>query len=248
MKYYATFGMLCGCKRDVARVAGKVGGLTDCVFTGLCGALPEAKGKGGGMQVAYSKANSGMKKVSIFLVVAAMIAAGCRSDNSDRIEAYKEIFFPIIIIFSVIFAIYLIFKIEEYRSKRSYEKSREKYLEHLEIFKQQAEKIPVDLNKCKIKQKTHYHQKNRQKGYATVFDAYDAYKSNKPVYDTKERSTCMVTYKTKIGHIPYTFHEYIEKDEFTVRVMFAKRKKTWIYVDKKDIKNYYFDLEFLDKW
>ena len=39
--------LLCGCNRDVARVAGKVGGLTDCVFTGLCGALPEAKGKGG---------------------------------------------------------------------------------------------------------------------------------------------------------------------------------------------------------
>ena len=38
--------LLFGCKRDVARVAGKVGGLTDCVFTGLCGALPEAKGKG----------------------------------------------------------------------------------------------------------------------------------------------------------------------------------------------------------
>ena len=37
--------LLFGCKRDVARVAGKVGGLTDCVFTGLCGALPEAKGK-----------------------------------------------------------------------------------------------------------------------------------------------------------------------------------------------------------
>ena len=43
--YLALFG---GCKRDVARVAGKVGGLTDCVFAGLCGALPEAKGKGGG--------------------------------------------------------------------------------------------------------------------------------------------------------------------------------------------------------
>ena len=36
---------LFGCKRDVARVAGKVGGLTEVFFTGLCGALPEAKGK-----------------------------------------------------------------------------------------------------------------------------------------------------------------------------------------------------------
>ena len=63
---------LCGCKRDVARVAVKVGGLTDCVFTGLCGALPEAKGKGGEVQGAYSKANSGVGKVAIFLLVVAM--------------------------------------------------------------------------------------------------------------------------------------------------------------------------------
>ena len=67
--------LLFGCKRDVALVAVKVGGLTDCVFTGLCGALPEAKGKGGGAQGAYSKVNSGMKKVTLFLVVATMFAA-----------------------------------------------------------------------------------------------------------------------------------------------------------------------------
>ena len=72
--------LLFGCKRYVARVAVKVGGLTDCVFTGLCGALPEAKGKGGGVQGAYSKAGRGIRKVAIFLVVAAMVAAwGCGS-------------------------------------------------------------------------------------------------------------------------------------------------------------------------
>ena len=64
--------LLFGCKRDVARIAGKVGGLTDCVFTGLCGALPKAKGKGGGVQGAYCKACSGIGKVAIFLVAAAM--------------------------------------------------------------------------------------------------------------------------------------------------------------------------------
>ena len=181
-----------------------------------------------------------VKKV-LFWVAAVMMAASCSGDNSDRIEAYKEIFFPIIFLFSVIFAIYLIIKIDEYKSKRSYKKSRKKYLEHLEIFKQQAYKIPVDLEKCKIKQKTHYEQTIPQTG-ANIIAAYEAYTSDKPVYDTKERRICTVTYKTKIGHIPLTFHEYIEKDEFTVRVMFAKRKKTWIYVDKKDIKNYYFDL------
>ena len=37
--------LLFGCKRDVARVAGKVCGLTDSVFTDMCGALHEAKGK-----------------------------------------------------------------------------------------------------------------------------------------------------------------------------------------------------------
>ena len=72
---------LCGCKRDVARVAGKVGGLTDCVFTGLCGALPEAKGKGGGACV-------------VLLLLAAVMFAGfgcCGSRKSTINTEAKEI-------------------------------------------------------------------------------------------------------------------------------------------------------------
>ena len=94
--YLALFG---GCKRDVARVAGKVGGLTNCVFTGLCGALPEAKGKGGEMQGAYSKANSGMEKAVFILGVFALILSGCgnpkrvkqehiTSDDAENIISY----------------------------------------------------------------------------------------------------------------------------------------------------------------
>ena len=84
---------LCGCKRDVTRVAGKVSGLTDCVFTGLCEALPEAKGKGSGVQESYSKANRGMGNVvAIFLVVAVMVAA---IGSGNAMKTSTAIFFDI---------------------------------------------------------------------------------------------------------------------------------------------------------
>ena len=73
--------LLCGCKRDVARVAVKVGGLTDCVFTGLCGALPEAKGKGDGVQGAYSKAYRGILKAVVILCLFALTARQAEAVN-----------------------------------------------------------------------------------------------------------------------------------------------------------------------
>ena len=52
MNYGVNFGLF-DCKRDITRVAGKVGGFTEDVFTGLCGALPVTKRKGG-WQVIYN--------------------------------------------------------------------------------------------------------------------------------------------------------------------------------------------------
>jgi len=55
MKYGVNFGLF-GCRRDIAWVAGKVGGFTEGVITGLCGALPGLKRKGG-WQVTYNQIN-----------------------------------------------------------------------------------------------------------------------------------------------------------------------------------------------
>ena len=55
MKYGVNFGLF-GCRRDIARVAGKVGGFTEGIFSGLCGALPVTK-RNGGWQVAYNQIN-----------------------------------------------------------------------------------------------------------------------------------------------------------------------------------------------
>jgi len=48
--------LVCSAAGVIAWVAGKVGGFTDGVFTGLCGALPVTKRKGG-WQVTYNQIN-----------------------------------------------------------------------------------------------------------------------------------------------------------------------------------------------
>ena len=82
--------LLFGCKRDAARVAGKVGGLTDCVFTGLCGALPEAKGKGGEVQGAYIKGNSGVKRAVVILSLFVLIATQAKATGCDYVIFQEE--------------------------------------------------------------------------------------------------------------------------------------------------------------
>ena len=77
----------------VARLAGKVGGLTEVFFTGLCGVLPAPKCRGGGLMGGNGGLHRegrqcvGVKKAVIFFVVGLMIAGfGCggrTNSNSD---------------------------------------------------------------------------------------------------------------------------------------------------------------------
>ena len=67
--------LLGGCKRDVARVAGKVGGLTDCVFTGLCEALPETKCRAGGLMGRNGGYHRKGVCVSIIIIIALILCS-----------------------------------------------------------------------------------------------------------------------------------------------------------------------------
>ncbi len=125
-------------------------------------------------------------------------------------------------------------------------KVHKKYLERLQTFKQQAYKIPVNLNDCKIKQRTRYekiYKSYRQQQNEALDEELFGIQRN----DTKELHCCIVTFKTIIDGKNETFCVDIDKDELTLRILFAQQKTTYIYVDTQNGENYYFDLEFLNE-
>lgn len=138
---------------------------------------------------------------------------------------------------------------------RDAKKTQKKYIERLQLFKQQAYKIPVDLADCKIKQKTRY----EKTGKAYAFNP-QIFNIRRP--DIKELHSCTIMYETTINGKSEIFYADVEKDEVTLRMEFYRQKTTYIYLDTQDIyeetedteyiyedtedtKNYYFDLEFL---
>ena len=76
----------------VARLAGKVGGLTEVFFTGLCGALPEAKGRAGGLMGGNGWRRRVLLRVKryvfwgIFIVTAAILAFSYGSKQKEHSE------------------------------------------------------------------------------------------------------------------------------------------------------------------
>lgn len=132
-----------------------------------------------------------------------------------------------------------------YFTKWKNKKVHKKYLERLQAFKQQAYKIPVNLNDCKIKERTRYeriYKSYRQQQNEALDEQFFSIQRN----DTKELHCCTVTFEAVIDDKTETFCVDIDKDELTLRILFAQRKTTCIYVDTQNKENYYFDLEFLN--
>lgn len=144
----------------------------------------------------------------------------------------------LITIFALIFWFYISF---------TNRRNSKKALERLRIFKIEAQKIPVQLKSCKIKQTVRYEKIDKSYNQQKI-DALDSHFCDIQRDDTKELVSCMVTYKATFNGRSQTFHTYIDKDELTLQFLFARQKTTYIYVDKLDKNNYYFDLEFLDSF
>ncbi|MCL2327303.1 MAG: hypothetical protein FWC39_02185 [Bacteroidetes bacterium] len=123
-------------------------------------------------------------------------------------------------------------------------KIRKKDFKELQIFKQQALKIPVDLNDCKIKQ--HIYRETAETEATDRYEALDYIFLNKqPKRNTIEQRCCEVTFKATINGNAEIFCVDIPKDEFPLRILFQQQKTTYLYVDEQDTENFYFDLEFL---
>lgn len=117
-------------------------------------------------------------------------------------------------------------------------------LENFRIFKQKADKIEVNLTDCILEEKIKYEQV--EKSYKEQRrEAFDGYFLGYQRDDTTERYYCLIKYKAVIDGIERTFTTYFNKDKMSLYILLAQQETTYIYVDKRDREEYYFDLEFL---
>ena len=115
----------------------------------------------------------------------------------------------------------------------------------IDKFKLSGDKILVDLNSCKIKTNNYTEQIERRRNYrAQALD--EMYDSNENIINREVNQTVLVFESDKYGTKKQYYSRTIFKDEITLRFLLDKYKETYIYVDKNNRDQYYFDIEFLN--
>ncbi len=109
-------------------------------------------------------------------------------------------------------------------------------------------KIEVDLSKVEIKS-SDYREQIIDNGYSelSTYKALDALtgKDNREYNDIKES---ILIYQVQVVEDNFKFYSpVIPKDAITLQFLLNNQKKTFIYQDKLDKNNYFFDIEFLYK-
>jgi hypothetical protein len=106
--------------------------------------------------------------------------------------------------------------------------------------------IPVDLNECIIKSNNYQEEKH------TKFETKAHELMNRATKSGFEKSEyedvvkSVVVFKVMIGASQLEFHSMpSKKDAKTLGFYMATKESATIYVDKNDMKNYYFDLDFI---
>jgi hypothetical protein len=106
-------------------------------------------------------------------------------------------------------------------------------------------KIPVDLTECKIKSNSWIEESERYSNSRVAFWNEVGGDADKNI-ERVENNHSVIEYECEFKGRKQIFRGSISKDETTLRILLELKKETIIYVDRDDIENYYFDLEFLD--
>lgn len=106
--------------------------------------------------------------------------------------------------------------------------------------------VPVNLSECEIKANSWVQEQERYinpKIQALNAIGGDTDKNVKKIFF----ASAIVLYKHRLNGRTYTFKsDPIAKDKATLSMLLAHQAVTSIYVNKRNPKQYYFDLEFLD--
>jgi hypothetical protein len=105
-------------------------------------------------------------------------------------------------------------------------------------------KIPVDLTKCKIKSNSWIEEKDRYSNSRIAFWNQVGGDADKNL-ERVENNHSVVEYECEFKGRKQIFLGLASKDETTLRILLELKKETTIYVDRDDVDNYYFDLEFI---
>lgn len=171
---------------------------------------------------------------------------------SGDVIPYPNLIYLIGIAFFII-GIIILRKIPSNKQKQEFEKIKAE----IQNLKTNGIKINVDLLKCSIKENHYFEEKDKygSENYITTFELERNIQAVNILFgnsiDNSEKVQVLQTvliYSANLNRETTTFiSRTLPFDRINLLFKFEKQKETVLYVDKKDSKNYYFDLDFLDE-
>ncbi|HSY60977.1 MAG TPA: hypothetical protein VK796_03830, partial [Cytophaga sp.] len=145
----------------------------------------------------------------------------------------------VIMVFIGFISITLLNKKIEKRAKNAYEAWKENLI-------QTGLKIEVDLSKVKIKS-SNYREViiNNEYSGQSKYKALDALAGNDTLEYNSIKESILIYETQLLEKTVKFFSPIIPKDEITLQFLLNNQKHTYIYQDKLDQNNYFFDIEFL---
>lgn len=118
-----------------------------------------------------------------------------------------------------------------------------------EKLKQNGEKIKVEFKDCEVKDNFYYEEVQRHGSQAQAFLALTvggAAANDKP--EIQSRHSAVIVYKyenPRTGELQTFMSAVIPKDKVTLSVLIDMQQYTFIYANKSNSEEYFFDLDFL---
>ncbi len=108
--------------------------------------------------------------------------------------------------------------------------------------------VEVDFNKCEIKSNNYREEIEKEYSYMSKYEAIDELTGR----DTRvfnNVNNCVILFETKINGEKAIFKSpLINEQEINLKILMAEKKKTYIYVNKQNKDEYFFDLEFINNY
>lgn len=175
----------------------------------------------------------------LFIVLGFMTYLFFRNYSGDLIP------YPAVWNFAGLFLMFAGFLLVKSGLSKGNKTERQRFKAEIDKLKVTADKIKVDLNSCEIRSNSYSQQIPKEKDSRSVLlDAmYDPDSNIRNI----EINQAVVIYETDInGQREQFYSPPINKDAITLSFLLDRQKETYIYVDRDNRSEYYFDLEFLE--
>ncbi len=138
-------------------------------------------------------------------------------------------------------------KVLNFGGRRRYNKMMGEYYQWVENLKNKGERIEVDLMECEIRRNDYTQESEIYQGHSWQVQAGNALSNPAHVTELTHVNQAVIVFQPEREDLLQAYYSpLIGLDQASLMMKLYQHPKTYLYIDKKDNTNYFFDFDFLN--